>query len=110
MWYVNWGSGSYETDGSMRNILHGDKYPPAGYNTAFYNNAEFNKLMDDALKLTDEKEIAELYKQAQAIAWEECPWMFLANDNTILAQRTYVKGAAYKPGGDIVLTNVSLDR
>lgn len=110
MWYVNWGSGSYETDGSMRNILHGDKYPPAGYNTAFYNNAEFNKLMDDALKLTDEKEIAELYKQAQAIAWEECPWMFLANDNTILAQRTYVKGAAYKPGGDIVLTRVSLDR
>ena len=25
MWYVNWSSGSYEADGSMRNILHGRK-------------------------------------------------------------------------------------
>ena len=35
MWYVNWSSGSYEADGSMRNILHGEKFPPDGYNTAF---------------------------------------------------------------------------
>ena len=49
MWYVNWSSGDYSADGSMRNILHGDKYPPSGYNTAFYNNAEFNKCLDDAL-------------------------------------------------------------
>lgn len=109
MWYVNWGSGSYEADGSMRNILHGDKYPPAGYNTAFYNNAEFNKLLDDALKLTDEAQIADLYKQAQAIAWEECPWIYLANDNTIIAQRTYVNGVMYKPGGDMVFTKAGLN-
>lgn len=59
MWYVNWSSGSYEADGSMRNILHGDKYPPSGYNTAFWNNAEFNKLLDDALLATDEATIAD---------------------------------------------------
>lgn len=108
MWYVNWSSGSYEADGSMRNILHGEKFPPAGYNTAFYNNAEFNQLLDDALKATDEAEIADLYAQAQAIAWEECPWMFLANDNSIMGQRTYVKGLTYKPGGDIVFTTAEL--
>ena len=109
MWYVNWSSGSYEADGSMRNILHGDKYPPSGYNTAFWNNAEFNQLLDDALVATDEAEIADLYAQAQAIAWEECPWMFLANDNSITAQRSYVKGLTYKPGGDIVFTTAELD-
>ena len=109
MWYVNWSSGSYEADGSMRNILHGDKFPPSGYNTAFWNNAEFNQLLDDALVSTDEAEIADLYAQAQAIAWEECPWMFLANDNSISAQRSYVKGLTYKPGGDIVFTTAELD-
>lgn len=109
MWYVNWSSGSYEADGSMRNILHGDKFPPSGYNTAFWNNAEFNQLLDDALVSTDEAEIADLYAQAQAIAWEECPWMFLANDNSITAQRSYVKGLTYKPGGDIVFTTAELD-
>ena len=108
MWYVNWSSGSYEADGSMRSILHGDKYPPAGYNTAFYNNAEFNKLLDDALVATDSAEIAELYSKAQAIAWEECPWIFLANDNSISAMRSYVKGLTYKPGGDIVFTTAEL--
>lgn len=109
MWYVNWSSGSYEADGSMRNILHGDKFPPAGYNTAFYNNPEFNKLLDDALQATDENQIAEMYKQAQAIAWKDCPWIFLANDNNIVAQRTYVKGVAYTPGGDIIFTNAEMD-
>ena len=108
MWYVNWSSGSYEADGSMRSILHGDKYPPAGYNTAFYNNAEFNKLLDDALVATDSAEIAKLYSEAQAIAWEECPWIFLANDNSISAMRSYVKGLTYKPGGDIVFTTAEL--
>lgn len=110
MWYVNWSSGSYEADGSMRNILHSEKYPPAGYNTAFYNNAEFDKLLDDALLLTDSAKIGELYKKAQEIAWEECPWMFLANDNSILGVRTYVKGLTYKPGGDIVYTTVELEQ
>lgn len=109
MWYVNWSSGSYEADGSMRNILHSDKFPPAGYNTAFYNNPEFNKLLDDALLLTDSAEITELYKQAQTIAWEECPWIYLANDNSILGQKSYVKGIIYKPGGDMIFTTAELE-
>lgn len=109
MWYVNWASGSYEADGSMRNILHGEKFPPNGYNTAFWNNAEFNQLLDDALKMSDQKEIAEAYAKAQAIAWEECPWIFLGNDNTINAYKTYVKGLQYKPGGTMVFRTIGLD-
>ena len=108
-WYVNWASGSYEADGSMRNILHGTKFPPEGYNTAFWNNEEFNKLLDDALLMSDQKEIAETYAKAQAIAWEECPWIFLGNDNTLNAYKTYVKGLIYKPGGVMVFRNIGLD-
>ena len=109
MWYVNWASGSYEADGSMRNILHGEKFPPEGYNTAFCNNEEFNQLLDDALKMTDDAQIAEAYAKAQAIAWEECPWIFLGNDNTINAYKTYVTGLQYKPGGTMVFRTVGLD-
>ncbi len=110
MWYVNWSSGSYEADGSMRSILHGDRFPPAGYNTAFWNNAEFNQLLDDALKMTDTAQIADTYAKAQAIAWEECPWMFLGNDNVLNANRTYVTGMEYKPGDEIIFTRVGLTR
>lgn len=108
-WYVNWSSGSYEADGSMRNILHGAKFPPEGYNTAFWNNEEFNKLLDDALVMTDQKEIAETYAKAQAIAWEECPWIFLGNDNSLNGYKTYVNGLIYKPGGVMVFRTIGLD-
>lgn len=108
MWYVNWSSGDYSADGSMRNILHGDKYPPSGYNTAFYNNAEFNKCLDDALKTTDTDEITKLYAQAQSIAWEECPWIFLGVDNSLIGQKKYVKGIKYRPGRTILVTNIEL--
>ena len=108
MWYVNWSSGDYSADGSMRNILHGDKYPPSGYNTAFYNNAEFNKCLDDALKTTDTDEITKLYAQAQSIAWEEFPWIFLGVDNSLIGQKKYVKGIKYRPGGTILVTNIEL--
>lgn len=108
MWYVNWSSGDYSADGSMKNILHGDKYPPSGYNTAFYNNAEFNKCLDDALKTTDTDEITKLYAQAQSIAWEECPWIFLGVDNALIGQKNYVKGVQYRPGGSIIVTNAEL--
>ncbi len=110
MWYVNWGSGSYEADGSMRNILHGTKFPPNGYNTAFWNDEKFNTLLDDALLLTDKNEIAAKYAEAQAIAWEECPWIFLGNDNTLNAYKSYVKGLMYKPGGDIVFRTAELEQ
>ena len=109
MWYVNWGSGSYEADGSMRNILHGDKMPPEGYNTAFWNNEEFNELLDSALKMTDTEEIAEAYAKAQAIAWEECPWIFLGNNNTLTAHKSYVSGIKYKPAGELIFQTISMD-
>ena len=109
MWYVNWSSGSYEADGSMRSILHGDKFPPNGYNTAFWNNEEFNQLLDDALLMSDSAEIADAYAKAQAIAWEECPWIFLGNDQNIHAQRSYVTGMQYKPGGVMVFRTIGLD-
>lgn len=109
MWYVNWGSGSYEADGSMRSILHSSKFPPEGYNTAFWKNEEFDTLLDDALKMTDTDEIAEAYAKAQAIAWEECPWIFLGNDNKLAAYKSYVTGLQYKPAGEMVFTTIGLN-
>lgn len=109
MWYVNWSSGSYEADGSMRPILHSEQFPPEGYNTGFWSNEEFDKLLDQGLVEPDQEKVADLYAQAQALAWEECPWMFLGNDNQLFGMRDYVQNAKFTPGGDIQLDKVSLD-
>ena len=109
MWYVNWSSGSYDADGAMRSILHGDKFPPAGYNTAFWKNEEFDKLLDDALLMTDTAEIEKAYARAQEIAWEECPWVFLGSDCNVYAQKTYLDGVVKFPGGTVGFRTASLD-
>lgn len=109
MWYVNWSASSYDADGSMRSILHGENFPPTGYNTAFWNNEEFNQLLDDALLMTDTDEIADAYAQAQAIAWEECPWIFLGVDGNVLGYKTYVTGLQFNPDGSFVFRTVGLE-
>ncbi len=97
IWYVNWSSGQFDADGSMRNILHGDYFPPTGYNTAFWNNEEFNECLDKALLTVSDDETEALYAEAQSVAWEECPWVFLGVDQSLYAQKTYVKGVDYEP-------------
>lgn len=109
MWYVNWSSGSYEADGSMRSLLHSDHMPPKGYNTAFWSNQRFDELLDKALLSSDTDEIASLYAEAQAIVWDECPWIFLGNDNTINAWQSYVTGLQFKPGGVFVFRTAGLN-
>ena len=109
MWYVNWGSGSYEADGSMRPILHTEKFPPNGYNTAFWSNEKFDELLDKALIEPNQEKVAEYYAEAQAIAWEECPWIFLGNNQQLSATKTYVKGMIYKPAGTMVFRTIGLD-
>ena len=58
---------------------------------------------------TDTEEIAEAYAKAQAIAWEECPWIFLGNNNTLTAHKSYVSGIKYKPAGELIFQTISMD-
>ena len=59
--------------------------------------------------MTDTEEIAEAYAKAQAIAWEECPWIFLGNNNTLTAHKSYVTGMQYKPAGELVFRTISMN-
>ena len=76
----------------------------------FMDSSSDQRALDDALKMSDQNEIAQAYARAQAIAWEECPWIFLGNDNTLNAYKTYVTGLQYMPGGVFVFRTAGLDR
>lgn len=108
MWYVNWSAGSFDADGSMRSILHGDNVPPTSANTAFFRNEEFDTLLDEAKLTTDTQELTDLYAQAQAIVWDECPWLFLGNDDLVFAHQSYVNGIVMAPDGSLDVTNATL--
>lgn len=108
MWYVNWSASSFDPDGSMRNILHGDYIPPTSANTTYWQNAEFDALLDEARETTDPAKLEELYAQAQAIVWEEAPWLFLGSDQVIAGAKTYVSGISLRPDGSLYFAQASL--
>ncbi len=59
---------------------------------SFYNNPEFDKLMDDARLTTDDEERAELYKQADKIlSYEDYAAISLYYPTYVFAAQDYVK-------------------
>lgn len=97
MWYVNWAQS--DPDGFLRSLLSSTMVPPTGYNTAFWKNEEFDAELEAGNAAPTEEEQNEHYGKCQDIAWEECPWLFLASDNTLLSYKAYLNGIKYVAQG-----------
>lgn len=97
MWYVNWSQS--DADGFMRSLLSTAMTPPTGYNTAFWKNSEFDAELEAGNAAPTEDEQNEHYGKCQDIVWPECPWLYLASDNTLLSYKAYLNGVKYVPQG-----------
>lgn len=108
MWYVNWSASDYTMDGSMRALLYSTNCPPVSANTPYYNNPEFDRLLDEGLVNADTAKQAQIYADAQKIAWEDCPWLFLANDQIIFSRKNYLSNVFVAPDGSIDFAKATL--
>lgn len=97
MWYVNWSQS--DPDGFLRSLLSSAMVPPTGYNTAFWRNDEFDSELEAGNAAPTVEEQNEHYGKCQDIAWGECPWLYLASDNTLLSYKAYLNGIKYVPQG-----------
>ena len=97
MWYVNWAQS--DADGFMRSLLSTAMIPPTGYNTAFWKNEEFDSELEAGNAAPTEDEQNQHYGTCQDIVWPECPWLYLASDNTLLSYKAYLNGIKYVPQG-----------
>lgn len=97
MWYVNWSQS--DPDGFLRSLLSSAMVPPTGYNTAFWKNPEFDAELEAGNAAPTVEEQNEHYGKCQDIAWAECPWLYLASDNTLLSYKSYLNGIKYVPQG-----------
>lgn len=97
MWYVNWSQS--DADGFMRSLLSTAMTPPTGYNTAFWKNEEFDSELEAGNAAPTEDEQNQHYGTCQDIVWPECPWLYLASDNTLLSYKAYLNGIKYVPQG-----------
>lgn len=73
--------------------LKTDAHPPGGgFNGSFYSNPEVDDLLTQAAASFVQDERAELFKQAQVIMREDCPWIFMFSANNVAAATSRLKG------------------
>ncbi len=106
MWYVNWSQS--DADGFMRSLLSTAMTPPTGYNTAFWKNEEFDNELQLGNEGKTEDEQNQHYGKCQDIVWPECPWLYLASDNTLMSYKAYLTGIKYVAQG-IDVTHAKLN-
>ncbi|MBC7090626.1 MAG: ABC transporter substrate-binding protein [Nitrososphaeria archaeon] len=95
--YVGYGMTTPDADAVLYSVFHSSQWAPGKFNTMFYKNERVDKLLDDARREVDEKKRLQMYAEAQAIIWEECPWIFLYFQNFVLAHSDKVHGLVVYP-------------
>ncbi len=84
-----------DADRAFRASFITESYPPASNNWSFYSNAAVDALVDEAARTGDQDMRAALYAEAQAIVWDEAPWIFLYSPNNISGQVASLEGVHY---------------
>lgn len=75
---TSWGSYSvFDADGILWDMLHSTSI------FSYYENTDFDALIDEARSIVDSDRRIELYSQAQQILREECPMLFMWGLHTV---------------------------
>lgn len=100
MFRFGWNLDYPDADAILRMTLHSDNIGPLG-NYFRYDNAEFDRLVDEALVLTDLDARAALYREAERIAvMEDAVWLFLNYFESSTLFKPYVRGVVPTPLGE----------
>lgn len=99
LYYAGWSASTGEANWALSPLLAGDAWPPTFNNTAYYKNAEVDKLLQAALETTDEKEKTDLYAAAQEQIWADAPWVFLNTTSSVSARNKKLSNFDIMPDG-----------
>jgi len=85
-----------DPDAHLYNQYHSSQW--GSYNScSFYQNAEVDKLLDDARTSSDEAARLDLYAQAQTLIAADQPAIWTYTENTLIAAHECVKGYEFRP-------------
>ena len=90
--------------------LRTEAFPEAGgFNSGYYSNPEVDRLLNQARQATDQAERARLYREVQAIVYEDAPWVFVANWQQNAVAVSELQGFSLQPSFLLQLGQVSFD-
>jgi peptide/nickel transport system substrate-binding protein len=76
MIFMNWGSGTGDSDTSLYSPFHSKEHPPKGVNYTFYANTKVDDLVTRAREAEDAQRDG-LYREAVAAIMDDAPWTML---------------------------------
>lgn len=82
-----WGPAANDIDWTTRSLFGSDYFPPGGWNLSFYSNPTVDELATLGMQLTDEAQRNEVYRQIQAIVYEDAVYVPLVNLHHVFATR-----------------------
>ncbi|MCI6887445.1 MAG: glutathione ABC transporter substrate-binding protein [Lachnospiraceae bacterium] len=110
LYITGWSPSTGDADWGTRPLLAKESEPPMSYNMCYFENDEFDQLLQDALHTADESKRAEAYAKAQDIIWEECPMVCVAVDDNTWATSSKVTDVKIFPDGAINMRNGKLSK
>ena len=110
MCLLGWTGDNGDPDNFM-NVLYGANACSIGKagNYAFYNNAEVQDLLSQALQTYDKDKRAEFYKKAQVLIHEDAGWVYLAHSLQSMVFRKNVHGFVLNPTSRYFFYPVSVE-
>ncbi len=99
-----------KTPDVLRILAHSKLNPPYGLNRTFFENPQFDMLIEDAIKTFDLKEKKNLYAKAQKILAEQIPYLPLWQIKDVIAFREdKIKIKEISAGGSLTFLTETLD-
>ncbi len=97
MYMLGWGTVTLDADYGLYPMFLTDEWAPDGWNVSYYSNPEVDDLLETARKNPDRDERERMYAQANALIWEDAPWLFLHDEIQINGVRSDVQGLIHHP-------------
>jgi len=89
---LGWGPMVLDADLALYGMFHSVNNPPRGLGAAFYSSPEFDKAIEATRLEQDPKKRLELFKKAEEIVWDDCPWIWLHTEKFLIAYKSNLKG------------------
>jgi peptide/nickel transport system substrate-binding protein len=97
MYMLGWGPWILDADQQLVPMFHSKQWPPNGLQSTFYRNEQVDALLDKATSTTDPGQRQEAYAQAQRLIMQDAPWLFLHQEQQIIAMKKSLHGVVILP-------------
>ena len=104
---MSWMSDNGDADNFLRVLCGGDQWPAAGFNSAYFKNADLDAALKQGMQSSDPAVRTAAYKKAQQIIMDQVPYVTVDHEKQIVVYDKGLTGVQVNPRGFFRFQNAS---